>query len=138
MSGPYQAALASKMHRTHDFIHLGALGCQPRPTINHGVENCPDCDPWAQACVDGDVGCYLEIIDNERLVWTDALLPGYRPSLQPFVTAVIALEARGRGTQYTAIARHADEAIRRRHEEMRFVKGCGTALDQLVAQMKSL
>lgn len=33
--------------------------------------------------------CYLEIVPNERLVWTDALLPGYRPSGEPFITAVI-------------------------------------------------
>src|ERR1700757_2562428 len=30
------------------------------------------------------VGCYLEVIENERLVWTDALAPGYRPSTTPF------------------------------------------------------
>ncbi len=24
--------------------------------------------------------CYLDIVPSERLVWTDALLPGYRPS----------------------------------------------------------
>jgi uncharacterized protein YndB with AHSA1/START domain len=28
-------------------------------------------------------GCYLEIVPAEKLVWTNALLPGYRPS---FVT----------------------------------------------------
>ncbi len=25
-------------------------------------------------------GCYLEVVPNERLVWTDALLTGYRPA----------------------------------------------------------
>jgi uncharacterized protein YndB with AHSA1/START domain len=27
-----------------------------------------------------NVGCYLEIVKNEKLVWTNALTPGYRPS----------------------------------------------------------
>lgn len=84
------------------------------------------------------VGCYLEVIENERLVWTDALGPGFRPSMQPFVTAVITLESLGSGTQYTAIARHGDEATRVKHEEMGFTQGWNTALDQLVAYMKSL
>ena len=27
-----------------------------------------------------NVGCYLEVVENKKLVWTDALLPGYRPA----------------------------------------------------------
>lgn len=46
------------------------------------------------------VGCYLEIIENEKLVFTDALAPGYRPSVNPFFTAVILLEPHGEGTKY--------------------------------------
>ncbi|MBS1212447.1 MAG: putative glutathione S-transferase-related transrane protein, partial [Proteobacteria bacterium] len=26
-----------------------------------------------------NAGCYLEIVENERLVWTNALAPGFRP-----------------------------------------------------------
>ncbi len=33
-----------------------------------------------------NTGCYLEVVKHERLVWTDALLPGYRPSEKPFIT----------------------------------------------------
>ena len=51
-----------------------------------------------------NVGCFLEIVPNRRLVWTDALLPGYRPSGKPFFTAVISLEPQGNGTRYTAVA----------------------------------
>ncbi|WP_246740723.1 hypothetical protein [Mesorhizobium sp. NZP2298] len=32
-------------------------------------------------------------------MWTDALLPGYRPSGEPFITAVISLQPDGRGTR---------------------------------------
>ena len=49
-----------------------------------------------------NIGCYLEVVPNERLVWTDALLPGYRPAENPFMTAIITLESQGKGTRYTA------------------------------------
>jgi uncharacterized protein YndB with AHSA1/START domain len=84
------------------------------------------------------VGCYLEVLPNERLVWTDALLPGFRPSPEPFFTAAITLEKRGSGTRYRAIAIHANEETRSRHVEMGFYDGWGKALDQLVALVKQM
>ncbi|MEO7794531.1 MAG: SRPBCC family protein [Thermoanaerobaculia bacterium] len=81
-------------------------------------------------------GCYLEIIPQERLVWTDALLPGYRPAESPFFSAVLTLSPHGEGTRYHVLARHRDEAGKKRHEEMGFHNGWGTALDQLVAYMQ--
>lgn len=83
------------------------------------------------------LSCYLEVVPNQRLVWTDALQPGYRPSPEPFFTAVLTLEPSGKGTKYTATAIHRDEAGRRQHEAMGFHEGWGTVLDQLVAYMKS-
>jgi uncharacterized protein YndB with AHSA1/START domain len=85
-----------------------------------------------------NVGCYLEVTPNERLIMTDALLPGYRPSENPFFTAIITLERQGNGTRYTAIGIHRDEAGRKKHEEMGFRDGWGKALDQLVALVKTL
>jgi len=85
-----------------------------------------------------NVGCYLEVVPTERLVFTDALLPGYRPSENPFMTAVITLKPEGKGTRYTAVAIHRDDAARKRHEEMGFHQGWGTALDQLVAHAKTM
>ncbi|MCL4210071.1 MAG: SRPBCC family protein [Phycisphaeraceae bacterium] len=79
------------------------------------------------------VGCFLEVVRERRLVWTDALGPGYRPSNTPFMTAMILLEPEGAGTRYTAIAMHSDEAARKRHEDMGFHHGWSAALDQLVA-----
>ena len=81
-------------------------------------------------------GTFLEIVPNRRLVWTDALLPGYRPGPTPFITAVITFEPRGNNTQYTAVALHRDAAAREQHEQMGFIKGWNTALDQLIALMK--
>jgi uncharacterized protein YndB with AHSA1/START domain len=83
------------------------------------------------------LGCFLEVVPKERLVWTDALLPGYRPSAEPFMTAIITMESRGAGTHYVAMARHKDEATRKKHEEMGFHSGWGQTLDQLVEYMKT-
>jgi uncharacterized protein YndB with AHSA1/START domain len=85
-----------------------------------------------------NIGCYLEIVPEKRLVWTDALLPGYRPSVNPFFTAVIALEPSGAGTRYVATAIHRDEEARKKHEEMGFHHGWAAALDQLVARAKTM
>ena len=84
-----------------------------------------------------NTGCYLEIVTNRRLVFTDALLPGYRPSANPFFTAVIEIEPAGKGTRYRATAIHRDEESRKKHEEMGFHNGWGAALDQLVALAKT-
>ena len=83
-----------------------------------------------------NVGCWLEVVEHRRLVWTDALLPGWRPSGEAFMTATILLEPSGSGTRYTAIARHADAEKRAQHEAMGFHTGWGAALDQLVATMR--
>jgi uncharacterized protein YndB with AHSA1/START domain len=87
-----------------------------------------------------NVGCYLEVVLKERLVWTDALLPGWRPAASArFVfTAVITLETLGQATRYIATAMHRDEAGRREHEDMGFYDGWGKALDQLVAHVKTM
>lgn len=88
-------------------------------------------------------GCYLEIVPIQKLVWTNALLPGYRPA--PVVegshgafefTAIITLEMIPKGTRYSARVLHADEAGKQQHEAMGFHEGWGTALDQLVAMVK--
>lgn len=83
-------------------------------------------------------GCYLEVVPNERLVWTDALLPGYRPSEKPFFTAIITFKPEGKGTRYTATALHRDRAGRDQHEQMGFHDGWGKALDQLVAHARTM
>ena len=85
-----------------------------------------------------NMGCYLEIVPNEKLVFTDALAPGYRPSEHPFFTAILTLEPTATGTQYTAVAKHKDGAGRQQHEEMGFHEGWGQVLEQLVTLAKSM
>jgi uncharacterized protein YndB with AHSA1/START domain len=84
-----------------------------------------------------NVGCFLEIVPNERLIWTDTLLPGYRPAEKPFFTAILTLEPQGSGTRYTAIALHRDAETRKKHEEMGFQEGWGTVVNQMVEYIKS-
>lgn len=93
-----------------------------------------------------NLGCYLEVITEQKLVWTNALLPGYRPSVLTttcgsddaafMFTAMIELADHAGGTRYTATVIHADEAGCKKHAEMGFEQGWGTALDQLVAMIK--
>lgn len=86
-----------------------------------------------------NVGCYLEVVPLERLVWTDALLPGFRPAKEPFFTASVHFEPDGKGgTKYTAIAQHRDEEGRKKHEAMGFHEGWGQVFDQLVEFAKTL
>lgn len=88
-----------------------------------------------------DTGCYLEVVPNERLVWTGALLPGYRPAPAArddiVFTAIILIEPHNAGTKYTAIAIHRDVEGCAQHAAMGFHAGWGAALDQLVAVAKS-
>jgi uncharacterized protein YndB with AHSA1/START domain len=80
------------------------------------------------------MGIFLELVENERLVFTDTLHPGYRPASEPFFSAIITLEAlEGGRTRYTARAIHKDQADREKHERMGFHEGWGTAADQLAA-----
>jgi uncharacterized protein YndB with AHSA1/START domain len=92
-------------------------------------------------------GCYLEIVPNEKLVWTSALGPGFRPNIKTsatgsceelYFTAVILFEAQGARTKYTVVVIHGDEGTAKRHEEMGFYEGWGTTLDQLVALAKTM
>lgn len=87
---------------------------------------------------DGE-GAFLEVVENERLVWTDALAGGYRPNAAPFMTAILTFEEReDGGTTYTALVLHKDAADRAKHEEMGFFEGWGTATDQLAAVARGL
>ena len=93
-----------------------------------------------------NAGCYLDVEPNEKLVWTNALLPGYRPSVASatcgsedanfLFTAMIELADEGQGTRYTATVIHADEAGCNQHAGMGFEAGWGAALDQLVTMVK--
>lgn len=87
--------------------------------------------------------CYLEVVENQKLVWTDAMGPGFRPAPKPnqcfghFFTAVILLEPHGAGTRYTVIALHGDQAAAQADLEQGFNFGWSAALEQMVGLIKS-
>jgi uncharacterized protein YndB with AHSA1/START domain len=85
-----------------------------------------------------NVGCYLDILTERRLVWTDALSGGYRPRPAPFMTGIITFDPIPGGTLYRGMALHADAETRAKHEAMGFHDGWGIATDQLVALARTL
>ncbi|NCT12194.1 MAG: SRPBCC family protein [Rhodobacterales bacterium] len=93
--------------------------------------------------VDGKVmeneGVYLEVIPNEKLVFTDTYTEGWKPAADPFMTAILTFEDLGGGrTRYTAVARHRNAASARQHLDMGFHDGWGTVATQLEAYAQGL
>jgi uncharacterized protein YndB with AHSA1/START domain len=83
-------------------------------------------------------GIYLDIVPNERLVFTDAYTAAWEPSEKPFMTGIITFADEAGGTRYTARARHWSVADREAHEKMGFHEGWGIAADQLAALAATL
>jgi len=87
----------------------------------------------------GNAGCVLEVVDGEKLVWTSALAPQYRPAemaaegCESFpMTAIVTMEDAGNGrTLYRAVALHRNEADRDVHANMGFEEGWGKCAEQL-------
>lgn len=91
---------------------------------------------------DSEPGCFLEVVPEERLTWTSALGPDFRP-LDPakapfFFTAEVTLADHPEGTDYRVVVRHKDQASAAAHEAMGFSKGWGTMTDQLGAHAAGL
>jgi uncharacterized protein YndB with AHSA1/START domain len=83
-------------------------------------------------------GVYLEVVPNEKLVFTDAYTEAWVPSEKPFFTAILTFEDEGGKTRYTARARHWTVADREAHEKMGFHEGWGLCTDQLAALVKKI
>lgn len=78
-------------------------------------------------------GVYLEVVPNERLVFTDAYTKAWEPSEKPFMTGTITFEDLGDGkTHYTATVKHWSFEDCEKHIAMGFHEGWGLATDQLV------
>ena len=76
-------------------------------------------------------GVYLEVIPNEKLVFTDAFTKAWEPSEKPFMTVVLTFEDLGGKTKYTARVLHWTAADKEAHEKMGFHQGWGQCADQL-------
>ena len=81
-----------------------------------------------------NLGCFLEAIPMERLVWTSMLFPGYRPAVFDDIpiTAIVTMEPAGTGTRYVFTALHRDEADLEENRASGFYQGTEIAVDQFV------
>jgi uncharacterized protein YndB with AHSA1/START domain len=83
-------------------------------------------------------GTYLEVVKNEKLVFTDAYTGDWEPGEKPFMTAIVTFADENGQTRYTAVARHWSVEDRETHEKMGFHTGWGIAADQMTALAKKL
>lgn len=85
-------------------------------------------------------GCFLELVRERKLVWTDLMHADWQPASGMFgFTAVILLEPAFDGkTRYTARALHKNAEICKSHADMGFHQGWGQATDQLEALARTL
>jgi uncharacterized protein YndB with AHSA1/START domain len=87
----------------------------------------------------GNPGVFLEVVERERLVFTDAFQPGWRPAGRPFMAADVLFEDAGGGrTRYLARAMHWNAEAKEEHEKLGFHEGWNKAADQLEDLAKRL
>jgi len=87
-----------------------------------------------------NLGCVLDVVPMERLVWTSMLFPDYRPAVFDDIpiTAIITVESVGTGTRYVFTALHRDEADVEKNKTSGWLEGTEIALDQLAAHVTSM
>ena len=87
-----------------------------------------------------NLGCVLEVVPMERLVWTSMLFPGYRPAVFDDVpiTAVVTMKTEGSGTRYVFTALHRDEADLKKNKESGFYQGTEIAIGQMVEHVMAM
>ena len=78
-------------------------------------------------------GVYLEVVPNQRLVFTDAYTSAWEPSAKPFMTVILTFDDEGGKTRYTARVRHWTTEDRETHEKMGFHQGWGQCAYQRAA-----
>ena len=85
-----------------------------------------------------NTGQYLEVVPNEKLVFTDAYRGDWVPNDKVFFTAYLTFEDQGGKTLYTARARHWNLEDTERHRKMGFHDGWGICANQLEELAASL
>ena len=87
-----------------------------------------------------NLGCVLEVVPMQRLVWTSMLFPGYRPAVFDDIpiTAIMTMESVGTGTRYVFTALHRDAADYEKNRESGWQEGTEIALEQFVAHVMSM
>lgn len=84
-----------------------------------------------------NLGCVLDAVPMERLVWTSMLFPGYRPAVFDDVpiTAIMTMKPEGKGTRYVFTALHRNAEDLENNRTSGWKEGTEIALDQLVAHV---
>ncbi len=77
-------------------------------------------------------GVYLEIVPNEKIVFTNAFLAGWIPQ-PPFMVGFFTFTPDQGGTMYRAGARHWTQDAYDQHVAMGFTQGWSQVADQLAA-----
>ena len=87
-----------------------------------------------------NLGCFVDVVPMERLVWTSMLFPGYRPAVFDDIpiTAIVTIEAAGTGTRYVFTALHRNEDDFETNKTSGWQEGTLIATDQLVAHVQSM
>ena len=87
-----------------------------------------------------NLGCFLDVIPMERLVWTSMLFPDYRPAVFDDIpiTAIVTMATVGTGTRYVFTALHRDEADFAKNKESGWQQGTEIAVDQFVAHVLAM
>lgn len=85
-----------------------------------------------------NAGVYLEVVQDKKIVFTDAYAAGWKPSAKPFMTVILTFEPEDGKTRYTALARHWSAEDKQAHEAMGFHVGWGICTDQLEALVKRI
>jgi uncharacterized protein YndB with AHSA1/START domain len=83
-------------------------------------------------------GVYLEVVPNQRLVFTDAYVKAWEPSDKPFMTVILTFDDESGKTRYSARVCHWTMADREAHEKMGFHQGWGLCADQLANLVATL
>lgn len=83
-------------------------------------------------------GVYLEVVKNEKIVFTDAYTRPWEPSDKPFFTGIITFADESGKTRYTARALHWTDEDCAAHEKMGFHEGWGQCAEQLEVLAKKL
>ena len=87
-----------------------------------------------------NLGCVLDVVPQQRLVWTSMLFPGYRPAVFDDIpiTAIMTMQAEGSGTRYVFTALHRSEADCETNKSSGFYQGTEIAIDQFTAHVLTL
>lgn len=83
-------------------------------------------------------GVYLDVVPNEKMVFTDAFTEAWLPSQKAFMVATVTMADEAGKTRYTATVRHWSAEDCEAHEKMGFFTGWGISTDQLEALARTL